>query len=190
MHKSLPKIFIFLKQLNPILFNYNNTNIGIIYRNYENKKNDNELNKIAKICKKKRYKLFIANDLKLAVKVKADGIYIPSFNKNIVNSIGLNNKKLLVIGSAHNQKEIKIKIAQQCNAIFLSPIFPITKSETYLGINKFNLLSNLNNINILALGGINENNYSKLKMLKIAGFGGISLFKKKTGLIKAGFFKE
>ena len=99
-------------------------------------------------------------------------------------------KKLIIIGSAHNQKEIQIKISQNCLAIFLSPVFQTTKSKKYLDIYKFNFLSLTNNINILALGGINKNNYNKLKMLKSDGFGGISIFKKKTGLIKAGFFKE
>ena len=43
---------------------------------------------------------------------------------------------------------------------------------------------------MLALGGINEHNISKLKLLHIKGWGGVGMFKKKTGLIKAGFFKE
>ena len=47
-----------------------------------------------------------------------------------------------------------------------------------------------NKINVFALGGISKNNLSKLKMLSIEGFGGISLFKKKTGLKEAGFLKS
>ena len=55
--------------------------MGIIYRNYNAKKRENELVKIAKVCKKNRNQLFVSNDVKLAIKVKAEGIYIPSFNK-------------------------------------------------------------------------------------------------------------
>ena len=166
--------------------------MGIIYRNYENKNKSDykNLHQLAKICRKKRYKLFVVNNLNLALKIKAHGVYIPAFNKQISNALNLNNKNILIIGSAHNQKEIKIKIAQKCKAIFLSPIFPILKRKNNLGIYKFNILSKNNNIKILALGGINESNYAKLKMLKISGFGGISLFKKKTGLKKAGFLKN
>jgi len=43
-------------------------------------------------------------------------------------------------------------------------------------------------VNMLALGGITEHNIRKLRLLHIEGFGGISIFKKKTGLKKAGFF--
>jgi thiamine-phosphate pyrophosphorylase len=190
MHNSLPKIFVFLKEYNPEIFKHNITNLGIIYRNYNKTKKKYDLSKLLKICKRKRYKLFISNNIKLAVKIRADGIYIPSFNKNFSNTRNLGNKNLIVLGSAHNYKEINIKLKQKCSAIFISPVFPVSKRKNYLGIHKFNFLSQTTKSRILALGGINEDNFLKLKMLKIAGFGGISIFKKKTGLKKAGSFKE
>ena len=55
--------------------------MGIIYRNYNAKNREKELVKIAKACKKNRNQLFVSNDVKLAIKVKAEGIYIPSFNQ-------------------------------------------------------------------------------------------------------------
>ena len=70
--------------------------------------------RIAKACKKSRYQLFVSNDLKLAPKVKANGIYIPSFNKTKKFS-NLEKKNIAIIGSAHNQKEIHRKISQNCS---------------------------------------------------------------------------
>ena len=189
MHKNLPKFFIFLDKYNSEIFKNKNINIGIIYRNYKDRNRENQLIKIAKACKQNRYKLFVSNDLKLAHKVKADGIYIPSFNKRGKFS-NLGKKNIVILGSAHNQKEIQIKISQNCSAIFLSPVFRIKKSKKYLGLHKFNYLSHMNNINIFALGGMSENNLRKLKMLNTKGFGGVRFFKKKTGLKKAGFFKD
>ena len=55
--------------------------MGIIYRNYNAKNREKELIKIAKVCRESRTQLFVSNDIKLAIKVKAEGIYIPSFNK-------------------------------------------------------------------------------------------------------------
>jgi len=187
MHKYLPNLFIFLDQYNNQIFKNNNTNIGIIYRNYNHPKRETELTKIAKACKKNRYQLFVSNDLKLALKVKANGIYIPSFNKTKKFS-NIEKKNITIIGSAHNQKEIHRKISQNCSAIFLSPVFNVEKSKKFLGLYKFNYLSHMNKINILALGGISENNIRKLKLLYIKGFGGISVFKKKPALKKAGFY--
>ena len=189
MHKKLPKLFIFVDHYNNQIFKNNNTNIGIIYRNYNVADRKIELIKIAKACKRKRHQLFVSNDIKLALKVKANGIYIPSFNRT-KGFVNLEKKNFVIIGSAHNQREIYEKTLQKCKAIFLSPAFYIKKSKKFLDIHKFNSLSSTNKVNIMALGGINEYNFRKLKLLRIKGFGGIGLFKKKTGLKKAGFFKE
>ena len=189
MHNKLPKIFIFTDEYNSEIFKNKNINISVIYRNYKDRNRENQLIKIARACKQNRYQLFVSNDLKLAHKVKADGIYIPSFNKKD-NFSNLGKKNILILGSAHNQKEIQTKISQNCSAIFLSPVFRIKKSKKYLGLHRFNYLSHMNNINIFALGGMSENNLRKLKMLNTKAFGGIRFFKKKTGLVKAGFFKD
>ena len=189
MHKCLPNLFIFLDLYNNQVFENNYINIGIIYRNYDAPNRETELIKIAKACKKKRYQLFVSNNIKLAIKVGADGVYIPSFNKTKM-FLNLERKNLTILGSAHNQKEIREKISQKCQAIFLSPIFYVDKSLNFLNIYKFNYLSRSNKVNILALGGINERNVRKLRLLYIKGFGGISFFQKKTGLKKAGFLKN
>ncbi len=55
--------------------------MGIVYRNYNDPQREKQLIKIAEACKKKKYKLFVSNDIKLALKVDANGIYIPAFNK-------------------------------------------------------------------------------------------------------------
>ena len=189
MHKLLPNIFIFLDKYHNQIFKNNNTNIGIIYRNYTDPKREKRLFKVAKACKQKGYKLYISNDIRLALKFKADGIYIPSFNRN---KMFLNHEKrnFTILGSAHNQKEIYEKKCQKCYAIFLSPAFFVKKSKSYLDIFKFNTLSNSNNANILALGGINKNNLKKLKLLKIEGFGGIEMFKKKPAYKRPVFLKN
>ena len=189
MHKNLPNLFIFLDQYNSQIFKNANINIGVIYRNYNNDNRKNELFKIAKACKKRRYQLFVSNDIKLALKVKADGIYIPSFNKTKSFS-NLENKNIKILGSAHNEKEIKTKISQNCSMVFLSPLFYVKKSKKFLGLHRFNFLSHIHNTKILALGGISESNIRKLKLLYIKGFGGISLFKKKPASKRPVFIKN
>ena len=189
MHNNLPKFFTFLDEYDNNIFKNKNINIGIIYRNYKGRKRENQLIKIAKACKKKRYQLFVSNDIKLAHKVKANGIYVPSFNKTKKFS-NLEKKNLRIIGSAHNQKEIHTKISQKCEAIFLSPLFFVKKSKTYLGLHRFNFLSYVNKINVMPLGGINENNIRKLKLLSIKGFAGIQFFKKKPASKRPVFIKN
>ncbi len=188
MHKQLPNFFIFVDHYKDLVFK-KNTNIGLIYRNYKDTNRENNLIKIAKECKKNRYQLFISNDIKLTHKFKADGIYIPSFSKT-KKFANLERKNLTILGSAHNYKEIHNKIMQNCNAIFLSPIFNIKKTHNFLDILKFNNLAYSYNVKFFALGGISHKNVHKLKLLRIKGFGGITMFKKKPAYKRPVFLKN
>jgi len=114
----------------------------------------------------------------LAINLDLDGAYIPSFNRDLKHLSFSRRKKFLIMGSAHNNKEIKLKEKQGVNIIFLSSIFK--ENKNYLGINKFKLLSNLTNKKVIALGGISKKNLKKLKLIDSFGFAGISFFQKKT----------
>ena len=189
MHKYLPKFFIFLDEYNSEIFKNKNPNIGVIYRNYNGRNKESQLIKIANACRKNRFQLYVSNDIRLALKVKADGIYVPAFNKT-KKFLNLEKRNVKIIGSAHNQKEINEKISQNCVAIFLSPLFKVKKSKKFLGLHKFNYLSYANKINMLALGGISEKNINKFKLLYSKGFGGISVFKKKPAYKRPVFLKN
>ena len=189
MHNYLPNLFIFLDEYNSQIFKNKNINLGIIYRNYKAVQREKELLKISVACKRKRFKLFVSNDIKLAIKFKADGIYIPSFNKTKKFS-NLGKKNMIVLGSAHSQKEIHEKIGQNCKAIFLSPLFYMKKYKSSLGLHKFNYLSYLNKIDIFPLGGISVENIRKIKLLNTSGLGSFRMFKKKPAYKRPVFLKK
>ena len=117
---------------------------SIIYRN--NKKIDtlNELLNFRRQCKLKAIKFYVANNNSLAVSLNSDGIYLSSFNKSL---IVLNYKKANfdIIGSAHNFKEISLKLKQGCSFVLLSKLFIVDykKHAPYLGVLKFNNFSKL-----------------------------------------------
>ena len=123
--------------------------------------------------------MFISNDIKLALRHKLNGIYIPSFNRKInYASSFILPKNFEILGSAHDFKEIQVKKKQGCKEIFISPIFHNPKNDYFLEIVKFNILNLATNIKTIALGGINEKNLKKLKSTKVIGFAGISWIKK------------
>ena len=122
--------------------------------------------------------------MRLALNLKFDGVYIPSFNKKINFTYNKKSKNFKVIGSAHNLSEIRVKEKQGADCIFLSPLFKVIKSSKSLGISKFNILAHSTDRQIIALGGINKLNIKKLSMLSVVGFSGISYFQKKTALKK------
>jgi len=139
------------------------------------------ISKIKELCNRTDRKLYISNNLRIALKYNLDGLYLPAFN-NKLNYKNINSrKKFKIIGSAHNYKEVKIKENQGCKEIFITPIFYNPKNKTYLDIVRFNYLNLTTKINSVALGGINEDNQKKLKCTKVIGFAGISWIKK-TGL--------
>ena len=147
----------------------------IIYRNYSSKPIDQSLIlKIRNYCKKKSINFYLSNNIKLAIKLGLDGAYIPAFNKNLKHLAYSYKKNFIIIGSAHNLKEIKIKEKQKVNKIFLSSLFK--KNKNFLGINRFKILSNLTKTNVVALGGISKSNLKKLHLLNHLDFAGISYF--------------
>ena len=147
----------------------------IIYRNYSLKKlNEKIILKIKKYCRKKGIKFYLSNNIKLAIKLNLDGVYIPSFNKNTKHLAYSFKKNFNIVGSAHNLKEIRTKENQNVEKIFLSSLFK--KNKNFLGINRFKLLSKLTLKNIVVLGGISEKNKKKLSLLNQNDFAGISYF--------------
>jgi len=119
----------------------------------------------------------LANNIKLSIKLNVDGTYIPSFNKKFSHLSYLYKKNFLLLGSAHNLKEIRIKEKQNVNEIFLSSIFK--KNKNFLGINKYKLVSRLTNRRTIALGGVAKENIKLISLTMSEGFAGISYFKSK-----------
>jgi len=177
MHKKIPKIYYFINNFDKNLINNLNSNIALIYRNYNKKLNLKLLTDIKKICKIKKRKFFLSNNIKLAIKLDLDGAYIPSFKNDLKHLIYKKKKDFILLGSAHNLKQIREKENQCVDAIFLASLF--NKKKTYLGFNKFRILSKLTKVKIIALGGINKNNLKKINLLNIHGYAGISFFNQK-----------
>ena len=134
-----------------------------------------ELLEMRTFCKRKGIKLYLSNNIQLAIKLGFDGAYIPAFNKSLRHLNYKLKKNFKILGSAHNIKEIRLKEKQKVNLIFISSIFK--KNKNYLGLYKFINLKRLTDIDIVALGGINKRNLKKLTLTNCAGFAGISYFK-------------
>ena len=116
----------------------------------------------------------MSNNVKLAIKLRLDGVYLPSFNKSFYHLAYNFKKRFIILGSAHSLQELNIKKFQAVKFFFISSLFK--KNKNYLGINKFKLLSKLTNKKIIVLGGISKKNLKKLKILNQSGFAGISYF--------------
>ena len=174
MHINSFKKFLFINEFNQNLIPSIDKDFDIIFRNYQNLPNKSLLLTIKNFCKKTNRKFYLSNNIKLAASLNLDGVYIPAFNKNLYyQNIPLRNN-FKIIGSAHNISEIRIKVAQQCDLIFLSPIFKNEKNKSFLNVIKFNILSLSFKKKFIALGGINKKNIKKIFLTKSIGIAGIS----------------
>ena len=160
----------------------------IIYRN--NKKIDklSDLLEFRRTCKAKAIKFYVSNDINLALIIKSDGIYLSSYNKNL-KFLNYKKSNFKIIGSAHNFKEISIKVNQGCELILLSKLFLVdyNKSSPFLGIVKFNFFSKIFKI-LIPLGGIKTHNLNHLKNVSSEGFALLSEVKKKPAKIISRLF--
>ena len=167
--------YYFINKFDTNIINKQDEQTIIIYRNYSTEVLDEKIIiKIKKHCRKKSIKFYLSNNIKLALKLNLDGAYIPAFNTDIKHLAYSFKKNFVIIGSAHNLKEIRIKEKQNVKKIVLSSLFK--KNKNYLGINKFKLISKLTNKNVIVLGGITKKNKKQINLVKQSDFAGISYF--------------
>ena len=180
-----------INKLNEINLDYVKlTGVILVLRNTEEisieelKKYKNELNR-------RRIVFFIANNLRALFAMKANNFYVSAYNKKNFCHLKRINKKINIIGSAHNYFEINQKIKQGCNQILLSRLFKTNyvNKKSFLGKNRFNFLANSFSVNFIALGGINEKNFNQTRDLNISGIA-LQAAKKKAGKFIPAFFKK
>ena len=172
MIKNKLKKYIFIKDLNEeIKKNIKKLcNVEIIINNIDfSEISLKRFLEIQNFCQKNKIPFYIIDNYKIALKVKAQGIFISSDNKRIIPNLFL-YKKFKIIGSAHNQLEYFFKKRQQCETITLSPIFfnPKYSKNKVLNPIKFNLISKDWNANLCALGGILDENIRKINLTKVS----------------------
>ena len=176
MHIKLLTKYYFIDTLDTNNLQKQDKDTIIIYRNYNSTNiNTDKLIKLRNFLKKKGNKILLANNFKLALKLRLDGVYLPSFNKDFNHLAYSTFLNFAVVGSAHNLKEIKIKELQKVQNIFISSIFK--KNKNYLGLGKFKILCKYTKKKVVALGGISKKNIKKIKLTNVSCIAGISYFR-------------
>ena len=182
------KYYIYIENLSSINLNLIKTKgkFNLIYRSKSKNEKLRDIVNFAKICKKKCIKFFIANNISLASKVGANGIYLSSYNKALVIKNKRNGRKFEIIGSVHNLRDITIKNIQGCNELIFSRLFKTDykNKKSFLGTTKFNLFTKNYKSKFIALGGIRSKNLMKLKIVRCEGFALLSEPKKKPAIIR------
>ncbi len=180
------KYYLFVE--NTRRFNFNlikkRKKFHIIYRNNNTKEKLLDLIEFRNNCRKKGIHFYVSNNTVLLSRLRADGLYISAYNNNLLLNI-FSRIGYKLIGSAHNLKEIDIKVKQGCREIIYSRLFKTNYSykKGHLGVNKFNIVSIRSKVELVPLGGINKDNLSKVKSVRCNSFACLSAIKKKPAKI-------
>ena len=141
--------------------------------------------KIKKICKTFNVKFIINDDVFLAKKLNADGCHLGQNDMNILDARNLIGNKIIGI-TCHNSIRLA-KVAIKNKADYLAfGAFNLSKTKKIkykAGVDILKKARKITKIPIVAIGGINSNNYQKL-LLNKANFLAISGYIWKNKKIK------
>ena len=131
--------------------------------------------KIKRICKKFKVKFLINDDVNLARELDADGCHLGQNDMSLVNARKIIKKKIIGITCHNSIKLAKLATKDKANYIALGA-FNVTKTKKTKFRANLNLLKRIKKMTktpVVAIGGINSNNYKKL-LLNKANFLAIS----------------
>ena len=131
--------------------------------------------KIQKICKKFKVKFLINDDVYLAKELNADGCHLGQKDMNIDEARKMIGNKIIGITCHNSLKLAKLAIKRKANYLAFGA-FNSSKTKKIKYKASINLLKKARKITktpIVAIGGINSENYKKL-LLNKANFLAIS----------------
>ncbi len=131
--------------------------------------------KIKKICQKYKVKFLVNDDVLLAKKLNADGCHLGQQDMGLINARKLINKKIIGITCHNSIKLAKKAIKNNADYIALGAFnnSKTKKTKYRANIDLLKRVKKITNTPIVAIGGINYNNYKKL-LLNKANFLAIS----------------
>ncbi len=131
--------------------------------------------KIKKICKINKVKFLVNDDVFLAKKISADGCHLGQKDKNINEARKIIGNKIIGITCHNSIKLAKTAIKNKANYLAFGTFYSTkTKKTKYKASTKIlKKVKKLTKTPLVAIGGINCNNYKKL-LLNNANFLAIS----------------
>ena len=141
--------------------------------------------KIKKICKKFNVKFLVNDDVLLARKLNADGCHLGQKDMNILNARKIIGNKIIGVTCHNSIKLAKVAIRNKADYLAFGAFYlSKTKKVKYIAsVRTLKEARRITNKPIVAIGGINSNNYQKL-LLNKANFLAISGYIWKNKKIK------
>jgi thiamine-phosphate pyrophosphorylase len=133
--------------------------------------------KINQICKKKGVKFLVNDDPMLSKKLNADGCHLGQKDMGLIEARKIVGNKIIGITCHNSIKLAKTAIKEKASYIAFGAFFSTTTKKTKFetSIKILNKVKKLTKTPIVAIGGINFDNYKKLllnnaNLLAISGY--------------------
>lgn len=133
--------------------------------------------KIHQVCKKNKVKFIVNDDPLLSKKLNADGCHLGQTDMNLEEARKIVGNKIIGITCHNSIKLAKAAIKEKADYIAFGAFFSTTtkKVKFKASIKILNKVKKLSKTPIVAIGGINFNNYKKLllnnaNLLAISGY--------------------
>ena len=133
--------------------------------------------KIKKVCKKFNVKFLVNDDIHLAKKLNADGCHLGQKDMNILEARKIIGNKIIGITCHNSIKLAKEALKNKADYIAFGAFYPSKTKKTKYRANLKILkrIKKITQIPIVAIGGVNFDNYKKL-LLNNANFLAISSY--------------
>ncbi len=121
------------------------------------------------VCRARGVKLLIADDVMLAVRLRADGVHLPQAR---MAKVGQARAQFgLVTVSAHDRAAVVRACVLGADAVFVSPVFATAShaGRGGLGVVRLAAMSAGCGCPVYALGGVDANSINRLGGLRLAG---------------------
>tara|TARA_A100001011_G_scaffold302240_1_gene315926 strand:- start:158 stop:907 length:750 start_codon:yes stop_codon:yes gene_type:complete len=165
----------FYQQLNLVLKTGKVSFFQMRFKKYSSKKKYLIGTKIKKICKRNKVKFLVNDEPKLAKKLNADGCHLGQKDMSLKDAKKIIGKKIIGITCHNSIKLAKIAIKSNVSYLAFGAFFSSKTKKTKYSAN-FKILIKVNKLTkipLVAIGGINLDNYRNL-LLNKANFLAIS----------------
>ena len=153
----------------------------VIFRHYESERRAKLAESLARLCRRRRLKFLVGNDVRLAFRVRADGVHFAEAvltRARAIHRATPLRRVWIVTASAHSFAALRRAARFGADAALLGPVFE-TKSHPGtpgLGPIRFANLARQSPIPVYALGGITDRNAGRLAGTKGSGLAALGAF--------------
>lgn len=151
---------------------------GVIFRHYGDAQREDLGKRLRKAAKARRILFLVAGDLRLMLRLNADGFHAPEALAHRLEAARRARPNIMLTLAAHGGKALNAARRWRPHALLLSPVFE-TQSHPGakpLGVIRFEALARRAPCPVYALGGVNSATAQRLNASAAFGLAGIAAF--------------